>query len=153
MLRSEPSDEKCDVYSFGVILWELVTMQRPWGGMKTGQVRTETAPSLFRCALDRIYLLRSCFLSRALGFEFTMSSSDLLSIAWISTFYFILRRRSFFPVQMGRKLKQFTSLASALMSAGIDRSLFLKDSPGLAEPLVGSAISGLLLWPDICFTV
>ncbi|GAQ78444.1 Protein kinase superfamily protein [Klebsormidium nitens] len=38
VLRSEPSDEKCDVYSFGVILWELTTMQRPWGGMKTGQI-------------------------------------------------------------------------------------------------------------------
>ncbi|KAI3515772.1 hypothetical protein L1887_14676 [Cichorium endivia] len=38
VLRNEPSDEKCDVYSFGVILWELFTLQQPWGGMNPMQV-------------------------------------------------------------------------------------------------------------------
>ncbi|XP_078432544.1 putative serine/threonine-protein kinase SIS8 isoform X2 [Wolffia australiana] len=38
VLRNEPSDEKCDVYSFGVILWELCTLQLPWGGMNPMQV-------------------------------------------------------------------------------------------------------------------
>ncbi|XP_022923956.1 probable serine/threonine-protein kinase SIS8 isoform X1 [Cucurbita moschata] len=38
VLRNEPSDEKCDVYSYGVILWELSTMQQPWGGMNPMQV-------------------------------------------------------------------------------------------------------------------
>ncbi|KAJ6970018.1 probable serine/threonine-protein kinase SIS8 isoform X1 [Populus alba] len=38
VLRNEPSDEKCDVYSFGVILWELSTLQQPWGGMNPMQV-------------------------------------------------------------------------------------------------------------------
>ncbi|GMH17078.1 hypothetical protein Nepgr_018919 [Nepenthes gracilis] len=38
VLRNEPSNEKCDVYSFGVILWELCTMQQPWGGMNPMQV-------------------------------------------------------------------------------------------------------------------
>ncbi|XP_020958436.1 serine/threonine-protein kinase EDR1 isoform X2 [Arachis ipaensis] len=27
VLRNEPSNEKCDVYRFGVILWELSTLQ------------------------------------------------------------------------------------------------------------------------------
>ncbi|KAK9091653.1 hypothetical protein Sjap_024830 [Stephania japonica] len=38
VLRNEPSNEKCDVYSFGVILWELSTMQQPWNGMNPMQV-------------------------------------------------------------------------------------------------------------------
>ncbi|KAK9070216.1 hypothetical protein SSX86_010616 [Deinandra increscens subsp. villosa] len=38
LIRGEPADEKCDVYSFGVILWELVTMQRPWSGLNAAQV-------------------------------------------------------------------------------------------------------------------
>ncbi|KAK6153981.1 hypothetical protein DH2020_013620 [Rehmannia glutinosa] len=38
VLRNEPSNEKCDVYSFGVILWELCTLRQPWGGMNPMQV-------------------------------------------------------------------------------------------------------------------
>ncbi|KAI4351011.1 hypothetical protein L6164_005405 [Bauhinia variegata] len=38
VLRNEPSNEKCDVYSYGVILWELSTLQQPWGGMNPMQV-------------------------------------------------------------------------------------------------------------------
>ncbi|KAF3795404.1 Serine/threonine-protein kinase [Nymphaea thermarum] len=38
VLRDEPSNEKCDVYSFGVILWELVTMQQPWSSLNPAQV-------------------------------------------------------------------------------------------------------------------
>ncbi|XP_076949416.1 putative serine/threonine-protein kinase SIS8 isoform X2 [Bidens hawaiensis] len=38
VLRNEPSDEKSDVYSYGVVLWELCTMQQPWGGLNPMQV-------------------------------------------------------------------------------------------------------------------
>lgn len=37
-LRGEPSNEKSDVFSFGVILWELVTMKQPWAELGPAQV-------------------------------------------------------------------------------------------------------------------
>ncbi|XP_050216749.1 serine/threonine-protein kinase EDR1 isoform X2 [Mercurialis annua] len=38
VLRNEPANEKCDVYSFGVILWEVTTCQIPWKGLNPMQV-------------------------------------------------------------------------------------------------------------------
>lgn len=38
VLRDEPSNEKSDVYSYGVILWELMTLQQPWCNLNPAQV-------------------------------------------------------------------------------------------------------------------
>ncbi|XP_042437186.1 probable serine/threonine-protein kinase DDB_G0282963 [Zingiber officinale] len=38
VLRNEPSDEKSDVYSYGVVLWELVTEKIPWYNLNSMQV-------------------------------------------------------------------------------------------------------------------
>uniref|UniRef100_A0A453GAA2 Serine/threonine-protein kinase CTR1 n=2 Tax=Aegilops tauschii subsp. strangulata TaxID=200361 RepID=A0A453GAA2_AEGTS len=38
VLRSEPSNEKSDVFSYGVVLWELITQKIPWDTHNTMQV-------------------------------------------------------------------------------------------------------------------
>jgi serine/threonine protein kinase len=38
MLRAENYDEKADVYSYGVVLWELLTGQTPWNELHPMQV-------------------------------------------------------------------------------------------------------------------
>uniref|UniRef100_A0ACD5WAJ5 Uncharacterized protein n=1 Tax=Avena sativa TaxID=4498 RepID=A0ACD5WAJ5_AVESA len=38
VLRSEPSNEKSDVYSYGVVLWELATHKIPWDTLNPVQV-------------------------------------------------------------------------------------------------------------------
>ncbi|CAD5174077.1 unnamed protein product [Musa acuminata subsp. malaccensis] len=38
LIRNEPFTEKCDIFSLGVIMWELCTLNRPWEGMTPVQV-------------------------------------------------------------------------------------------------------------------
>ncbi|KAL3345196.1 hypothetical protein AABB24_024238 [Solanum stoloniferum] len=38
LIRNEPFSEKCDIFSLGVIIWELYTLKRPWEGVPPIQV-------------------------------------------------------------------------------------------------------------------
>ncbi|XP_049347135.1 serine/threonine-protein kinase EDR1-like [Solanum verrucosum] len=38
LIRNEPFTEKCDIFSFGVIMWELCTLNRPWEGIPPNRV-------------------------------------------------------------------------------------------------------------------
>ncbi|CAA3029227.1 serine threonine- kinase CTR1 [Olea europaea subsp. europaea] len=66
-LRGEPSNEKSDIYSFGVIIWELVTMQQPWSGLSPAQVVGAVAFQNRRLAIPPntspvlISLMESCW--------------------------------------------------------------------------------------------
>ena len=33
LLREEPASQKCDVYSYAIVLWELATFQVPFEGV------------------------------------------------------------------------------------------------------------------------
>ena len=39
VMRGEKVSEKSDVFSFGVVLWELVTRTQPWMGWRPEQVQ------------------------------------------------------------------------------------------------------------------
>lgn len=39
LIRNEPFTEKCDIFSLGVIIWELCTLKRPWDGVPPLQAR------------------------------------------------------------------------------------------------------------------
>lgn len=34
VLAKQPYDEKCDIYSFGVVVWELLTLESPFKDVK-----------------------------------------------------------------------------------------------------------------------
>ncbi|KAL1555987.1 putative serine/threonine-protein kinase SIS8 isoform X2 [Salvia divinorum] len=38
LIRKEPFTEKCDIFSLGVIMWELCTLKRPWEGIQSVRV-------------------------------------------------------------------------------------------------------------------
>lgn len=38
LIRNEPFTEKCDIFSLGVIMWELCTLNRPWEGIPPERV-------------------------------------------------------------------------------------------------------------------
>ncbi|KAF0897373.1 hypothetical protein E2562_036496, partial [Oryza meyeriana var. granulata] len=38
LIRNEPFTQKCDIFSLGVIMWELCTLSRPWEGVPSVQV-------------------------------------------------------------------------------------------------------------------
>lgn len=58
VLRSQSYNEKSDVWSFGVVLWELATGQEPWAEASPMQVRHPGA--CLRRVLDASRLENRC---------------------------------------------------------------------------------------------
>ena len=68
ILRSSPFyDEKVDVYSFGVMLWEMLTLQEPYAGMSQDRmvmaiIENGLRPSLVGCGPPRVVeLIQRCW--------------------------------------------------------------------------------------------
>lgn len=50
LIRNESYTEKCDIFSLGVIMWELCTLKRPWEGVPPERV----------CQISPCYLVIVC---------------------------------------------------------------------------------------------
>ncbi|KAL9262224.1 putative serine/threonine-protein kinase SIS8 [Drosera capensis] len=47
LIRNEPFTEKCDIFSLGVIMWELCTLKRPWDGVAPERLPMKDQGSTF----------------------------------------------------------------------------------------------------------
>ena len=52
LIRNEPFTEKCDIFSLGVIMWELCTLSRPWEGISPVQVIVHPLFYQYSCSID-----------------------------------------------------------------------------------------------------
>lgn len=41
LIRNEPFTEKCDIFSLGVIMWELCLLSKPWDGVPPDRVLSQ----------------------------------------------------------------------------------------------------------------
>jgi serine/threonine protein kinase len=66
VLRNEQYTEKCDVFSYGVVLWELVTREEPWKELDAFQLVWTVGSSKARllvpssCPVDIAAVIKDC---------------------------------------------------------------------------------------------
>ncbi|XP_041995966.1 serine/threonine-protein kinase CTR1-like [Salvia splendens] len=58
VIRNEPFTEKCDIFSLGVIIWELYTLNWPWDGMPPERVVHAVASEGLRLEMPQGLLSR-----------------------------------------------------------------------------------------------
>lgn len=52
LIRQEPFTEKCDIFSLGVIMWELCTLSKPWEGVPPERVCFQFNTNYFCVYID-----------------------------------------------------------------------------------------------------
>jgi serine/threonine protein kinase len=60
LIRNEPVTEKCDIFSLGVIMWELCTLSRPWEGVPPKRVCLRSFISLLNIMFFSLRQLHGC---------------------------------------------------------------------------------------------
>lgn len=68
-LKTESFDEKSDIWSFGVVLWEMITRKTPWEGMEPTRIYAEVTtgtrlpiPDNSGFPADYIQVMKQCWL-------------------------------------------------------------------------------------------
>lgn len=56
LIRKEPFTEKCDIFSLGVIMWELCTLNKPWDGIHPEKVHFQFTVAF--CLTDYFEVMR-----------------------------------------------------------------------------------------------